>query len=165
VKTLVLIRHAKSDWSSPTELDLERPLNPRGMRDAPRIAQRFVKDFPHSFSFISSPAIRAYSTAVIFAEAAGIDVSNIAVEPGIYEADLHGLLAVIGQLEKREDGVILFGHNPGLSILIDYLTGTRIDMPTCAVAVLAFDVNDWAYIGPESGRLISFDYPKKTLET
>src|SRR5690606_26806123 len=119
-KHLFIIRHAKSDWSFDVS-DYDRPLNSRGFKNAPKMAERMAKYAIRPQELISSPAKRAITTAQIFAEQLAVPVNEIKLEPRIYEALPNMLLQLISELDNRLECVAFFGHNPGFTLLINYL--------------------------------------------
>ncbi len=159
-KHLFIIRHAKSDWSFEVS-DFERPLNSRGFKNAPRMARRLADYVLKPQRLISSPAKRALTTAQIFAEHLGIPVSEITLEPRIYEALPNTLLQIVGDLDNSIDSVAIFGHNPGLTLLVNYLADEHIyNLTTCAIVHLRFDdVTDWASISGGMGTNAWFTEP------
>lgn len=162
IKNLVVIRHAKSSWDSPALSDLERPLNHRGVRDAPFMGNLLKSRGLLPDRILCSPAVRAGMTARLLADAVGYDVRAIDVHQEIYEQGVSGLMSVIHGLHSGWNRVYLIGHNPDLSRLVDRLTGESLgDLPTCGVASLVFDVERWPHIMEGSGRLSLFDYPKR----
>lgn len=164
MRRLILVRHAKSSWDYAELSDFERPLNTRGRRDAPAMAKRLAAALQPPVKLVSSPALRAITTAHIFAEAYGIPHLAIRVEPGIYEASHGTLLGLVQQLDDADQQVLLFGHNPGLSELALMLARcTFADLPTCAVATLRFDAASWREVRRGGGVLERYDYPKKDL--
>lgn len=168
-KYLFIIRHAKSDWNFQVS-DFDRPLNDRGFSNAHIMAERVASAMlPPSDSqkilpeiLISSPAKRALTTAQIFAQKLNYQNKNIRTDMRIYEAGTHELLNVVNELDDQHDVIALFGHNPGLSQLITYLTeGDYIDVPTAAVACLKFEhSNSWKEVSRGTATLISYQYPK-----
>lgn len=159
-KQLILIRHAKSDWGNVDLTDFNRPLNKRGLQNAPEMADRLVKQQIVPDLIVSSPAVRALTTAKYFAEAWHIEHSAIQEEGAIYEANVRSLLAVINHLNNDFQKVALFGHNPGLTDLVSYLDGHMNNMPTCGVVVLSFPFDNWNEISADTGKILLFDYPK-----
>lgn len=160
MRTLTLIRHAKSSWDDPKIEDFHRPLNERGFRDAPVMAQRLGNLLEATPQLVASPALRTTTTARIFAEVLGIAESAIRFEPPIYDATAAELLAVVRKLDDAFPNVALFGHNPGLTDLSHQLARcTFSEMPTCAMAVLEFDVDRWADVA--HGRLFAYSFPKE----
>lgn len=161
---LTLIRHAKSSWNYPELSDFERPLNERGRRDAPRMAERLARSLPAPDLLLSSPATRALATARSFAETLGLDTARIRIEPRIYEASRKTLLDVVAGLPESAVHALLFGHNPGLSELAHTLADCPFDeMPTCAVVHLRIDGKGWTPL-PGKGRLLAYLYPKDGLD-
>ncbi|SRR5690554_2453776 len=161
-KHLFIIRHAKSDWSFDVS-DFDRPLNARGFRSAPEMAKRLAEYAIKPQQLISSPAKRAITTAQVFAEHLHIAVNEIKAEPRIYEALPHTLLQIIGELDNSIDSVAFFGHNPGLTLLVNHLAGPTIyNLPTCSIVHLRFDdVTDWASISGGAGTNVWFAEPGK----
>ncbi|MFH1196257.1 MAG: histidine phosphatase family protein [bacterium] len=164
MKKLFLVRHAKSSWDEPGLSDLERPLNKRGKKDAPFMADLVKNSGQHFDQIISSPALRAITTAMIFAEALGFNKKDIIKKESLYEADFEDILNNIRELDNSAESAILFGHNPGLTIFNNYMTDKQIEnLPTCGILEIEFDLESWRDIEEYSGKLISFDYPKNHL--
>jgi phosphohistidine phosphatase len=162
LKTLYLIRHAKSSWDNANQPDFERPLNQRGEHDAPIMA-KFIneKNFKPDL-LISSPATRAFSTAQIFATEFQYNTENILTDNRIYEAGIRELISVVREIDDSYQTVFLFGHNPGLTSLTNLLGDKYIpEMPTCAIVELRFEINKWKEIERHTGKIFLFDYPKK----
>jgi phosphohistidine phosphatase len=163
MKTLYLMRHAKSSWSFDELTDQERPLNDRGRDDAPRIGQALAKRNILPDLLVSSPAVRALSTAVLVARELKYPHDKIRVEPGIYEADLDTLLAIIRALPDAADSVLLTGHNPTFTDAANYLlpgSGLTHEMPTAGVVCIQFPVDAWSEIGPATAEFYFYDYPR-----
>ncbi len=161
MKRLFLVRHAKSDWSEPALSDFERPLNARGLRDAPFMAAKLAERMDDALTIVSSPANRAISTARYFAKALKINEKDIRLEKNIYEAAYTQLLDIVNGMDEKFSTVILVGHNPGFSLLSTYLSGKLIDLPTCGIAEIVFELESWKLVSGSSGILKKFDYPKK----
>lgn len=164
-KDLFIIRHAKSDWSFDVS-DFERPLNVRGFKNAPEMGIRLAQYAVLPQHVVSSPAKRAITTAQIFAEHLRIPVKDIQTEKSIYEALPNTLLKLINGLDNSHDRVALFGHNPGLTLLANYLADKQIsDIPTCGIVHIRFDdVDDWALVSEGTGTMVWFIYPKDSDE-
>ena len=163
MKCLTLIRHAKSSWHDRTLRDFDRPLNARGLRNAPDMARRLAAELRLPLRLISSPALRALSTARYFAAAFGMPEDAIVLEPEIYEASAGTLLALVNALPDTDAHVLLFGHNPGFSDLAHQLADCPFsDMPTCAAVTIAFDLPHWRDVVPGSGRVLHYRYPKES---
>jgi phosphohistidine phosphatase len=162
-KTLVLIRHAKSSWTEAGLTDRERPLNERGKRDAPFMARRMSYSGLKVDLIVSTPSNRALTTAKHYADALGVAHDAIRIEPTIYEADVRQLMDAVNALDDAYSNVLIFGHNPGFSYLIQYLNGSMLHMPTNGVAHLEIQATSWSHVGTGSATLVDFDYPKKHL--
>lgn len=161
VKKLVIIRHAKSSWDNPLIDDFDRPLNERGKSDAPIMAKR-LKDHKLKLSpdlILSSPAKRAKSTAKKFAKVFDIDTKKIIKEPKLYHASEMVLLKFVKEIPENANVVFIFGHNPGLTFFIEYISDLELDnLPTCGV--VAFELKDWKRIGKEKAKVLLYDFPK-----
>lgn len=162
MKYLTLVRHAKSSWDKAGLDDFDRPLNQRGLKNAPEMGKRLTDAGYIVGCIVSSPALRAISTAEMIAKELNFDPQQIIEKAEIYEASLHTLVNIVLGIENNLSQVMLVGHNPGFTLLCNYLSNANIDnLPTCSVAQLQFDVNVWGDIKEKSGKLIKFDYPKK----
>ncbi|MDH3646115.1 MAG: histidine phosphatase family protein [Gammaproteobacteria bacterium] len=165
MKQIALMRHAKSSWDNAELADIDRPLNRRGLRDAPMMGQRladmgFVADY-----IVTSPATRAAVTARTIAEKIGVSSSAIKLEEDIYLADPVTLYQVMQQLDDSHQTVMLFGHNPGFTMLANEIGDASIDhMPTCSIAVFNLKIETWSRIARGCGELVFFDYPKSIRE-
>lgn len=164
MKTLLLVRHAKSSWESPGVQDMDRPLNERGKEDAPAMAKR-IKDRKIDIDlFVSSPAKRARRTAKYFAEEFDVKKGDIILEDELYLASPSAYINIIRELKKKYDTVALFGHNPGITELANQLSNVRIDnMPTCSVFAVQADVESWKHFETAEKRFLFFDFPKNPL--
>lgn len=150
MKTLILARHAKSSWDDPALPDEERPLNPRGLREAPAMGARLREHGAAPDAILSSPAVRALSTArLLAAELAGPagDEQRVITEPRLYAASPDELLGVIRGLDDGLDCVLLVGHNPGFAALAARLDPSISHMPTGAIAEFRLPEDDWAHVG------------------
>ena len=137
--TLVLVRHAKSDWGDHALADHDRPLNDRGRRDAPGMARRLAGTGFRPDALLSSTAVRARTTAEAFADELGAAVT---LDPELYGAPARTLLAAAAA--TRAGSVLIVAHDPGMSVLAGQLSGDGIDhMPTCAVATFHWRTSDW----------------------
>jgi phosphohistidine phosphatase len=161
MKTLFLIRHAKSSRDDPTLIDRERPLDDRGLQAAARMGKRLAKCDAKPDLLVSSPALRALTTAQLFADELGYEHKDIVVDDRLYASSAGDLLAVIHALDKKVDRVMLFGHNPEIAELARRLSSEIIDMPTCAVAEFRFDTNTWSDVGEVEPARVMLDRPKR----
>ena len=161
MKTLFLVRHAKSSRDDPSLPDRERPLDERGKRDAPKMGMRLAKRDAKLDLLLTSPALRALTTAHHIADEMGYKRKDIVVDDRLYASCPDDLLAVIRALDKKLDRVMLVGHNPEFSDLAHRLSGEIVDMPTSAVAEYHFDTKAWTDIGEVEPTKTILDYPKK----
>ena len=159
-KQLLIIRHAKSDWGNTDLRDFDRPLNKRGQENAPLMAQRLIKLQIVPELIVSSPALRALTTSKYFADAWQIPLDNIQQEPSIYDAGVKSLLKVVNDFDNKFNKIALFGHNPGLTDLVNYFDGHIDSLPTCSVVLLEFPFDEWAMAGESMAKVLLFDYPK-----
>ena len=162
MKALYLMRHAKSSWSFDDLTDRERPLNDRGRDDAPRIGQALAKRDIKLDLMVSSPAVRALSTAVLVARELDYPHDKIKVEPTIYEADLDTLLAVVHALPDEANSVLLTGHNPTITDVANYLSPSPLssEMPTAGIICLHFQAEHWAEVKQTNAEFYFFDCPR-----
>ncbi len=141
-RILTLVRHAKSSWKDDDLSDFDRPLNDRGLKNAPQMGRRLANANYDVEQIISSPAVRAITTATIIASEIGISAQQIVKNAEIYEASLSALISLVTSLDDNFSRVMLVGHNPGLTVLCNFLSNARIDnMPTCSIAQIKFDVD------------------------
>lgn len=162
MKTLYLLRHAKSSWKDPALADFDRPLNERGRRAAPFMG-RLAKERGLTIDVIrSSPAKRARDTAELFCSSLGFDV-EILHDEQIYEATPGTLLHVVSETDDRVEYLLLVGHNPGMEALIRLLTHRIEPMPTAALAVIEIPIGHWAELAPGTGTLTAVLRPREEM--
>lgn len=161
MKTLLLIRHAKSSWNDVTLPDFERPLNERGKHDAPLMAKK-VKDKKIEIdAFVSSPAKRAKKTAEIFMDEFDAKMKNLILIPSLYEATVEKFYDAVENLKDKNETVALFAHNPGITDFINSLECTPVyDMPTCAVYAIKIKTKTWKEFREAKKEFLFFEYPK-----
>ncbi len=163
MKTLFLVRHAKSSWDDPGLSDFERPLNERGKRDAPRMGKRLKEKEMVIDLILTSPAKRAMSTVKRMAEVLDYPKENIKVEEKLYHASEDKMLDIVHTLKDQNDTVMILGHNPGLTDFVNSLTKENIlNVPTCGIVACNFSVDSWKDIDWGSGKMMFFDYPKSS---
>jgi phosphohistidine phosphatase len=164
MRLLTLVRHAKSSWDHEGLSDFERPLNPRGRRDAPLMAERARQWWGKPDRFVSSPALRAITTAQVFAQHLGLDPQEIVLRPRIYEASSARLLEMLQGCDDHDRQIMLFGHNPGLSQFAHELARCDFeDLPTCGMAHLTLDLEHWHEARAGCGKLLRFSCPREKL--
>ena len=142
MKTLLVLRHAKSSWNDPALDDHERPLNKRGRRDAPRMGELVREYGLIPDVIISSDAVRARLTAEAVAEAARY-AGEILLDPRLYLACPADILSLLTTVRENAETVMIVGHNPGLETLVEQLTGERQDLPTAALAQIGLPIDQW----------------------
>ena len=161
MKTLTLVRHAKSSWKDTSLSDRDRPLNKRGERDAPIMGKRIAEAGIRPSLLISSPAVRAWTTAKIVANALSYPLEFLQREDDLYLASLDSLLDVVATQENGFNNLMLFGHNPGLTDFANYLSpGLTNNLPTAGVVSVNFDSEDWLLYDRPKTDLVFHDYPK-----
>lgn len=166
MRTLYLVRHAKSSWKDAELSDMKRPLNKRGKRDAPKIGNLLRKRNEIPDLIISSPAKRAFSTAKRFAKGLKYPGKKIATKKQLYMGSSENFIGVISQAEKKFKSIMLIGHNPGLTEFVNEISGENIDnIPTSGVVRIDFDIDEWGEIKNSKGKMIFFEYPKKEKST
>lgn len=163
MKTLYIIRHAKSSWDDPAQDDFERPLNERGKRDAPRMAKRLKEKEIYPNLILSSPAKRARSTARRMAKVLKYNKENIQTDRSLYHADEGTIFSVIQNINNKHDVVFLFGHNPGLTDFVNSFMSDEIDIdniPTAGVVAFRIDGDTWKDVQWGKNKILFFDFPK-----
>ncbi len=162
MKKIFFVRHAKSDWSYGELGDFERPLNKRGKRDAPFMANLLYEKKVMPDLIISSPALRAYFTARIFAQTLNYPLEKIECTERLYDSSAGTYLEIINNLEEEISTVIIFGHNLELTTTVNMLGDKTIsNVPTTGIVEIDFDVPAWKEIKPGNGQTVSFEFPKK----
>ena len=161
---LTLVRHAKTEPGRPGQEDWDRVLEPRGQRDAPEMARRLKQLEPKPDRVLSSPAVRAITTATIMVRELGVSAQKVQQDERLYLASPKAMLAVIRELGGRSRHLVVVGHNPGITEFADKVSAERsIDnMPTCALYTLQFEIKDWSELEWSSGIDADFDYPKRS---
>jgi phosphohistidine phosphatase len=166
MKTLYLVRHAKSSWADATLADDERPLNKRGLRDAPAMGQRLAEKKVKVDAMWVSPALRAVETARFLAQALNISKKSVEIHDRLYTSSIDDLLYEIRSCAEKVKSLLIVGHNPVLTECADFLIAKEYAseitiMPTCGIVALEFSGSSWQQINKNEGRLLFFDYPKK----
>ncbi len=159
MKTLFLMRHAKSSWDDASLADFDRPLNGRGLIAAPFMGELMVREDFLPQVIVSSPAKRAMQTALLVQESSGSN-SPLRYEERIYEASPMTLRTVASQIDEAFSSVMFVGHNPGMEGFIRYLTGAIEPMPTAAFAAIEIKIDKWSAIDAGCGRLVAVFRPK-----
>ena len=142
MKRLLILRHAKSSWTDSSITDWQRPLNERGLRDAPRAGEWLREHSRVPDLIITSDAVRARTTAELVARSAGY-AREIVVEPSLYLATPDTVLALLNDVKEPTASVMIVGHNPGLEDLVAMLSGEHHGLRTTALAHLSMAINRW----------------------
>lgn len=162
MKNIYLLRHAKSSWADSALTDMQRPLNERGLRDAPRMGARFAERGESVECVLSSPAVRAHTTAQLFCEAAGFPPGDIVVESDLYFSGSASIGDLILSQDDAVRSLMLVFHNPDITYFansIDY--DVRIDnVPTCGLIRLVSDIAQWRDWSTDNTEFDYFDFPK-----
>lgn len=163
MKTLLLLRHAKSSWDDASLRDFDRPLAPRGERDAPRMGKALGARGASPDLIVSSPAARARATIKSVIKAAKLELEP-RFDESIYGASSAELMKLIRGLPDSSSSVLLVGHNPGFEDLVGRLTGSEERMPTAALACIEFQIRHWEDVEDEKGKLAWLLTPKQLGE-
>ena len=162
MKKLYLLRHGKSSWEYPDLDDFERPLNKRGRKDVPFMAALLKKKNIYPDLIISSPAVRAAFTAIITADIINYPEEKIVYNPRVYDATVLTLMNIIYDVNEEVNQLLLVGHNPGFTSLINYLADQSLNnLQTAGLYGIEFSVNVWQAISDNSGKTILYEFPKK----
>lgn len=165
MKTLLIVRHAKSSWDSASMPDISRPLNDRGKKDAPVMARRLINAGILIDRFVSSPARRAKETAEAFAHEFGQRPKDIEFVTELYHALPPVFKQVIAGLDDKDDTVAIFAHNPGITAFANMLTTVRLDnMPTCSVFAVQSPTAHWNEFFSAGPEYQFFHYPKEPAD-
>jgi phosphohistidine phosphatase len=166
MKTLFIIRHAKSSWKKPKLSDHQRPLNKRGKRNVVDMGGRLKDRAIRPDLIISSDARRAMDTAMAIIAKLGISPVILREEPALYLASAMQILDIAQNLDDRWQQVMIFGHNPGLTEFVNFFYPQPIaNLPTAGVVELRFNVKTWRDIDRQNVMFSDFDFPKKTSNT
>ncbi len=164
MKTLFLVRHAKSDWEDQDISDIDRPLNKRGYKDAHTMGALLKEKKLLPDLIITSPAIRALTTALILGRNFNLSIENIIINPNLYGTNVKHYIDCITQIDNRYDSIMLLGHNPIITELANTLSPQITqNFPTCAIAGISqADGNmEWKTFNIKTGKLFLYEFPKK----
>ena len=159
MKTIYFVRHAKSNWDYVELIDEERPLNKRGLRDAPKMAKFISEKIQKPDLLLTSSAVRTTETADFFAKM--FDQVPIKIESQLYHASEVEWFTLLKRLDNELKSVMIFGHNPAITSVVNILSESNImNIPTCGVASISFDIDQWKSILDSEGTLDFYHYPK-----
>ena len=164
MKTLIIVRHAKSSWAEIGQKDFDRPLNERGKKDAPEMAEKLLDAKINVDAFVSSSAKRARKTAKYFIKAFGKTKDEIILKEELYNAPRATFYETIAALNDQYESVAIFAHNPGITDFVNSLCDNmKIDeMPTCAVFAVKIPTNTWKEFATAEKEFLFFKYPKES---
>ena len=163
MKTLILTRHAKSEWGDLLQKDYDRTLNERGLRDAPLMGLRLSKRNLRIDALISSTAKRAEQTTLLIAASLGFNTERIHWFDTLYHASPSVIQDVLMETDDRYDTVLVVCHNNGLTDFANALAGDVTDnIPTCGMMAFTIDTVCWSDIAMAKKTLLFYDYPKNT---
>jgi phosphohistidine phosphatase len=161
MKTLYILRHAKSSWEFEELSDHDRPLNKRGRNDAPLIGRELSSRGVLPNLIVSSPAVRAISTATLVGKELGYDPDDIMIDERIYGADKNMLLEVVQETPLEIESLMLVGHNDALTEFANMLSPEAVgSIPTAGIVALTFECESWYEISHDNADYLFFDFPK-----
>ena len=162
MKTLFLVRHAKSSWKDSQLTDRERPLNERGKRDAPFMGKLLFEKGTKLDLIISSPANRAMTTAKFLARELKYRVPDIVINESLYMGANEDFIRVLHDLNNSHHTVMMIGHNPEMTLFSNFITGEYIEkISTCGIVCVDFGFDQWNQVERGNGKMRFFEYPKK----
>jgi len=163
MKTIILVRHAKSSWKDPGLKDFDRPLNKRGKKNAPLMGQKLKERQVMPDLVLSSPAKRASKTATAIAKAVGYPKKRIVFDDNMYHGGARYLFEMIKNLDDKYETVAIFGHSPDLNDLADILLKKNpvLRFVTSGVHCIELDVEQWRQVRQGKGESVFYDYPKR----
>lgn len=160
MKTLCLIRHAKASWDDSSLTDFDRPLTELGQQHAEIMAKKLKGQGVTPDLILSSPAVRAISTAQIIADMFAYPLDKIVKNEHIYTGGVEELMSIIKAIQPTHKEVLFFGHNPSLTWLLHYLCeGAKMNIPTCGIVAISFEMKTWDQLSDTEGRLLTFMRP------
>jgi phosphohistidine phosphatase len=163
MKTIILVRHAKSSWKDPSLDDFDRPLNKRGKMNAPFMGKKLKERKIKPDLLLSSPAKRARKTAIAVAKALDYPKKKIMFVNKMYHSSARYLFDLLKNLDDENESIMLFGHNPGFNDFADMLLKRNpiFNIPTTGVCCIRLDVNKWHKVKEGKGEIVFFDFPKR----
>ena len=161
MKTLTILRHAKSSWKDASLIDHDRPLNKRGKRDLPVMGERIQQAGIRPSLILSSTAVRAWTTANGIAKEISYPTEFLQREQRLYHAGVRRIIEVLAEQDVGFNSIMIVGHNPGLTDFANYLLpGLTDNIPTCGVVSLTIDTDDWKFKKKKNAELAVYDFPK-----
>lgn len=164
MKTLILTRHAKSDWGNLRLDDYDRELNDRGFRDAPEMGRRLLERGVQLDVMVSSSAKRAEQTSTLLANAMAYPIEKIQWDGKLYHAPIYIIDEVVYALPNHVNIAMIVCHNPGITQFVNSVAGiVTDDLATCGMVAFTLDTDEWETFRQVKSKLLFYDYPKKTL--
>lgn len=161
MKQLLIIRHAKSSWANTNEADFDRPLNDRGRKNAPDMAERILKRNILPDVIISSAAKRTVETSLLMMKQLGLQQQQLIVKQELYLAAPETIMQTILSLDDAWQTAAIIAHNPGVTDFVNTLCEVKVDdMPTCAVYAIQIKTDRWKNFSKAAKAFLFFDYPK-----
>ena len=162
MKTLLLLRHAKSSWEYPELQDWERPLNKRGRKDAPKMGKWLKKNFNKPDLVLTSHSVRTLATISKAGKELGLKGKDYLPEPRLYHASPSTLWDIIRSFPDHENTAIVVGHNPGLTEFANEICpDNSVDnIPTCGAYAVKFRCSEWKDANQDNSEFLFFQYPK-----
>lgn len=163
-KILHIVRHAKSSWDYENIADIDRPLESKGILKAYKVSNKLKHENLKPQFMISSPANRALHTAIIFARVLDVPLKQLSVNPLLYDSCINDLMKLIAQTGDDVNSIMIFGHNPGFTSIVNHLAKTRIEnLPTSGVVTLIFETGTWKSISRNliTGQINHFEDKSK----
>lgn len=162
MKTLTILRHAKSSWKDSSLSDHDRPLNKRGEGDAPVMAARIAQAGIRPSLILCSPAVRAWTTAKLIAQEISYPNEFLQRDERLYLAGMQRIIDLLSEQDLGFNSIMIVGHNPGFTDFANYLVpGLTNNIPTCGVVSVIIDTDDWSLQAGKKVELVTYDYPKK----
>ncbi len=161
MKIIYLIRHSKSDQSLGTLADVDRPLNLRGYSDAEKMSRMMKENKIVPDAIITSPAVRAISTALIFARTIDFNQARLSIVPHLYHSNELTYLDIIAEMDNKINTLMLFAHNPVITNTANRLTQEVIEhVPTSGIVGISNNCDTWEKFVASTGKLVLFSFPK-----
>ena len=162
MKTLTILRHAKSSWKDSSLSDHDRPLNKRGEGDAPVMGARIQQAGIRPSLILCSPAVRAWTTAKLIAQEISYPSEFLQRDERLYLAGVQRIIDLLCEQDVGFNSIMIVGHNPGFTDFANYLVpGLTNNIPTCGVVSVIIDTDDWNLKADKNAELVTYDYPKK----
>lgn len=166
MKTLYMVRHAKSTWNFQQLDDFSRPLGKRGRKNVRAMGKRLAREVMKPDLIVTSSASRAFYTSLFLADAWGYKEDRIQLEPALYHANDDEIIEIIKEYGHEHSRLAIFGHNPGFTNAANSLQSLWIDnLPTCSVLGISFDIKDWDEIESVKGKREFYIAPGEVKNT